>query len=140
MPDKIEVKTRFNADIIETSTMFHNGLRYDDIAVKVIKLQEQGVIEALKHLGWTPPSDQPKIKMTKTLPSEVGRYFWSDNIFYADIKICSVYSNKYYADKINKPDCDDLFVVSAGLLNPQKCIDIGGYWAKVEPYQFEFED
>lgn len=58
---KIEVVTRFNADLIEVSEYHTYDL--DDlrqrVTTQIIKLKDKQVREALIALGWTPPPEKP---------------------------------------------------------------------------------
>ena len=55
---KIEVKTTFNvAEIISETQMTGMDGQMEVIQRQVIKHQEEGVIQALKEMGWTPPVD-----------------------------------------------------------------------------------
>lgn len=56
---KANVITQFNADIIKQHVEYSDefqSLRYNMVE-EVIKLKEQGVIDALIALGWTPPNE-----------------------------------------------------------------------------------
>ena len=67
--------------------------------------------------------------MTKALPSEAGRYYWSfdvdSNITISTVKIKS---------KAGAIVWNSLYSYW------QSVEDIGGYWAKVEDSQFEYSD
>ena len=53
---KINVSTGFNKDIIEQSILSDdNNDLIKSFTKRIIHLQEQGVIDALIALGWTPP-------------------------------------------------------------------------------------
>jgi hypothetical protein len=79
-----------------------------------------------------------KIKLTKTLPSEVGRYFWcSDDI---DLMIVDVTYSKYSYDKENiGQDAEFLVSEDHNEMGHIRVELMGGYWAKVEQDQFELE-
>jgi hypothetical protein len=67
-----------------------------------------------------------KIKLTKTLPSEVGQYYWSEGSGF-------------------EVDISDVFFIAGSLFidrgegGSHRVERMGGYWAKVEQDQFEFE-
>jgi hypothetical protein len=64
--DRLYVNTSFNCDEIRQSTTSDSDLirkHADD----VIKLKEQGVIDALVALGWTPPSKATKFTNEQAL-------------------------------------------------------------------------
>lgn len=56
----VKVITEFNVDLIRQYLEFDNMPHMDDsiksLAVDIINLKEQGVIDALIKLGWTPPN------------------------------------------------------------------------------------
>ena len=58
---KIHVNTRFNSDMIEQSIQ-NDTAPFDKITKQVIQLKEQGVIDALIALGWTPPKESIAVK------------------------------------------------------------------------------
>lgn len=70
----------------------------------------------------------PKIKLTKTLPSEEGDYYFKGRAAYR-VSIVSVRANH----------CTGLMHVYAGAEERQPVDVYGGYWAKVEQDHFEFE-
>lgn len=59
---KVSVVTEFNADLIRQHLKFEDMSHIDDsikgLAVDIIDLKEQGVIDALIKLGWTPPKNK----------------------------------------------------------------------------------
>jgi hypothetical protein len=56
-----KVETKFNKDLIKQSLIFSNGEGVISSQVSnIIKLQEQGVKDALIKLGWTPPVEDSK--------------------------------------------------------------------------------
>ncbi len=59
---KVSVITEFNADLIRQHLKFEDMPYIDDsikgLAVDIINLKEQGVIDALIKLGWTPPKNK----------------------------------------------------------------------------------
>lgn len=69
---------------------------------------------------------KPKIKMTKTLPSDPGQYYWSEGSGF-------------------EVDISDVFFIAGSLFIDRgeggnfRVELMGGYWAKVEQDQFEFE-
>ena len=73
------------------------------------------------------PAEKPKIKMTKTLPSECGWYFYTliEGMLPVTVFV------------------DDQLQREGNMINGRAQMidvgDIGGYWAKVEQDQFEFE-
>lgn len=71
-----------------------------------------------------------KIRMTKELPTEVGFYYWCGEDK-QDIEIVEVESSKLHNGGALYVDCCE-----AGLVDADR---LGGYWAKVEKGQFEFE-
>jgi hypothetical protein len=69
---------------------------------------------------------KPKIKMTKTLPSEAGQYFWSEGRgFEVDISDVFLIVGSLFIDRGESGN----FRVEL----------MGGYWAKVDQSMFEFE-
>ena len=53
------VETKFNKEMIKQSTvLMDDGKIISTMASNVIRLEEQGVIDALIKLGWTPPKDE----------------------------------------------------------------------------------
>lgn len=54
--DSIQVNTRFNANIIEQE--FRGMGVMQELATRVVKLQDKAVEEALVSLGWTPPQNE----------------------------------------------------------------------------------
>ena len=60
---KIDVKTKIlYGNIIEQSTYMHDELsnNIDELTRKVLKLEDDGIIDALISLGWTPPEELRK--------------------------------------------------------------------------------
>lgn len=50
------VETKFNKELIRQSTvLMDDGKIISEMASNVIRLEEQGVRDALIKLGWTPP-------------------------------------------------------------------------------------
>jgi hypothetical protein len=73
------------------------------------------------------PDEKPKIKMTKTLPTEAGFYYnihsWGDSVQIAEIELRGAGLICFIGDN----SCG----IGVG--------DVGGYWAKVDQSMFEFE-
>lgn len=65
---------------------------------------------------------KPKVKLTKTLPSENGFYYWAPDASVLPV-IGEIDSQGDFYE-------EGQFVVAR---------EMGGYWAKVEQDQFEFE-
>lgn len=70
----------------------------------------------------------PKIKMTKALPSGIGRYYWSYSGGEIDILMVENCSKS-----VKILGCD---LGESGILSTE---ELGGYWAKVDQSMFEFE-
>ena len=70
---------------------------------------------------------KPKIKMTKTLPAEVGKYYYSPNTHVGNIKILTLSEGREAGDFITD---SSWFAIAS---------ELRGYWAKVEESMFEFE-
>jgi hypothetical protein len=68
---------------------------------------------------------QPKIKMTKTLPTDFSMYLWCEG---SGGEMVSTYVFMY-PDGPKVAHNGDLVY----------CRDLGGYWAKVDQSMFEFE-
>lgn len=58
MNNEIKVNTRFNKDIIESEIDYGVIDTRQQVVKNIIKLQEQGVRDALIALGWTPPVEK----------------------------------------------------------------------------------
>lgn len=58
--NRIEVKTEFSKDMITQELIGHSTDIHDVMMRQVIRLQDQGVRDALIKLGWTPPDAQPE--------------------------------------------------------------------------------
>ena len=55
------VETQFNKELIKQSTiLMDDGKIISTMASNVIRLEEQGVKDALIKLGWTPPKGDKK--------------------------------------------------------------------------------
>jgi hypothetical protein len=58
---KYTVETMFNKEIIKQSTLLKDGDEViSSVVSNIIRLEEQGVRDALIRLGWTPPKDEEK--------------------------------------------------------------------------------
>lgn len=55
MKDGYEITTKYSKDLILQETNFTGSDSIMDMTTNIIKLQEEGVREALIKLGWTPP-------------------------------------------------------------------------------------
>ena len=56
---KYTVETQFNKELIKQSTvLMDDGKIISTMASRVVRLEEQGVRDALIKLGWTPPKDE----------------------------------------------------------------------------------
>jgi hypothetical protein len=80
--DRFYVNTSFNCNEIRQSTTSDSDLirkHADD----VIKLKEQGVIDALVALGWTPPSKATKFNKEQALliRSQASNWMLGDDEF-----------------------------------------------------------
>lgn len=67
MKNEYKVTTKYSKDLIlqETSFLCQDNIR--DISTNIIKLQEDGVREALIKLGWTPPESLADIRAEAVL-------------------------------------------------------------------------
>ena len=70
---------------------------------------------------------EPKIKMAKTLPDEVGLYYYSPNTHIGNIKILTLSESRQAGDFIT----DSSWFARAS--------ELRGYWARVDQSMFEFE-
>ena len=58
---KYTVETQFNKEMIKQSTvLMDDGKIISSMASNIVRLEEQGVRDALIKLGWTPPKDEEK--------------------------------------------------------------------------------
>jgi hypothetical protein len=55
---KVEIKTFFNKEIIQSDIIFDDGELIKTTSSEIIKLKEQGIKDALIELGWTPPKNK----------------------------------------------------------------------------------
>ena len=75
------------------------------------------------------PDEKPKIKMTKTLPVEAGRYYFAESEDHY-MEIVEVYAVGGGSDSLVFREGERYGSVGFTV----------GYWAKVEQSMFEFED
>ena len=127
MITKATLTTSYDSELIESTVTISNGDYLNQLSREIVSLKERGVIEALKLLGWTPPDKKPKIKMTKELPTEAGEHFFSCYGSFDNIQMVDVDSEL------------GRFVGYVGDFSLGPVDVIGGYWAKVDKDQFEFE-
>ena len=59
MNDAITINTRFNTDEIRQELRGSDDIR-GNVHEYIMQLRDQGVREALKKLGWTPPGEEPE--------------------------------------------------------------------------------
>ena len=53
------VETKFNKEMIKQSTvLMDDGKIISSMASNIVRLEEQGVRDALIKLGWTPPKEE----------------------------------------------------------------------------------
>lgn len=53
------VETKFNKELIKQSTVLSDGNSViSSVVSNIVRLEEQGVRDALIKLGWTPPKDE----------------------------------------------------------------------------------
>jgi hypothetical protein len=87
-----------------------------------------GYLEGFAEMAEALENSKPKIKMTKTLPSEAGQYYYSPNTHLGNIKILTLSEGREAGDFIT----DSSWFARAS--------ELRGYWAKVDESMFEFED
>ena len=87
-----------------------------------------GYLEGLAEMAEELENARPKIKMTKTLPTEIGQYYFSQFASFEIIHIAEITRDSYTGHMLAEIDN---FKCSA--------VHHGGYWAKVDHSMFEFE-
>ena len=90
----VRVTTRFNSSIIEQDIEYDNAVT--NPTRQIIQLQDEGVIEALKKLGWTPPGGE---RDAGAINSRISDLSFTDPIVHA-----CLYQHRAYAI----PYCDAL--------------------------------
>ena len=56
-----KIETKFSKEMIKQSTILSDGDNViSSVASNIVRLEEQGVKDALIKLGWTPPKDEVK--------------------------------------------------------------------------------
>jgi hypothetical protein len=107
---------RVTCDTAEINLAMSNGLEVNYIG-------DDGGYAAIEI-----PDEKPKIKMTRTLPTEVGQYYFSQFASLEIIHIAEITRDSYTGHMIAEIGGCKLSTVHHG-----------GYWAKVDESMFEFE-